>query len=241
MSPLRTAWYWFIRATVKWLYFKLSGGMKVSGIEHVPMDGPILVAPNHASYLDPPVVGCALPRVLSFMAKEELFRNPVFGGVIRSLGAFPVRRGAGDLESIRLALSILEQDRALLVFPEGTRNLGEAMLPMNRGVEMLARKSGAKVVPVGIVGTAQKWGKGKKPKWGGVRVRFGPAMTYAEFAGQGKEAFAEELERRILACCHAEGYALRSAAESRSATSTSPADAANEPMPPQRDEAPNRQ
>lgn len=235
MSPLRSAWYWFIRATVKWLYFKLTGGMSVSGVENVPLKGPILVAPNHSSYLDPPVVGCALPRILSFMAKEELFRNAFFSGLIRSLGAFPVRRGAGDLESIRLALSILEQDRALLVFPEGTRNLGEAMLPMNRGVEMLARKSGAQVVPVGIVGTSLKWGKGKKPKWGGVRVRFGPPMTYAEFAGQGKEAFAQELERRILACCQAEGYALRSAAENQSATSTSPADEAIESMPRQTD------
>jgi 1-acyl-sn-glycerol-3-phosphate acyltransferase len=237
MSPIQTAWYWFIRAVVKYLYFKLSGGMRVSGTENVPRTGAIIVASNHASYLDPPLMGCALPRVLTYMAKEELFRNRVFGWLIRSLGAFPVRRGAGDLESIRIALSILAENRALLVFPEGTRNLGQQMGPMNRGVEMLARKSGALVVPVGLTGTAQKWGKGQKPKWGGVKVRFGMPMSYADFPD--KDRFAAELERRILELCRADGNMLRSALDSSPASKTDLENAATAPAHLEEAEAPS--
>lgn len=238
MSPLQTAWYWSVRNLVKWVVFKGTGGFKVSGTEHVPLKGPLIVAPNHSSYLDPPVTACAMPRVVTFMAKEELFRSKGFAALIRSLGAFPVKRGAGDIESIRIALSILEADGALLIFPEGTRNYGDVMLSVNRGVEMLAKKSGALVLPVGITGTASKWGKGKKPRWGGVRVRFGEPMRFEDYIDS-RDAFGKELRRRILELCHADGNPIKSEADSSLPSSS---DCLNgqvgEPARPESDETP---
>ena len=227
MRSLQTAWYWFIRTFVRYCYFVLTGGFKVNGKENVPKTGPLIIAPNHESYLDPPAAGCALPRILTFMAKEELFRFKPMSILIRSLGAFPVKRGTSDIESIRIALSILEEGKALLVFPEGTRNLGEQMMPMNRGVEMLAKRSGALIVPVGITGTHTKWGKHKKLKlWGKVVIRFGEPLNYAEFADR-KDEFAPELERRILALCHESGFQLKSAAENQPSKKTASDDASS--------------
>lgn len=215
MPPLQRLWYAIIRQVVRWFYFGLTGGLRVHGRENVPRSGPLIIAPNHASYLDPPLVGCAMPRVVSFMAKEELFNHAGFAWLIRSLGAFPIRRGAGDLESIRVALEILKDERALLVFPEGTRNHGDQLHPFNRGVEMLARKSGALVLPVGLTGTDRKWGKGKKPRWGGLKVRFGKPINVKDF--KNRDAFAHALESAILELVHADGSRLQAASKAETA------------------------
>ncbi|HVL39474.1 MAG TPA: lysophospholipid acyltransferase family protein [Fimbriimonadaceae bacterium] len=212
---LGTAWYWFVRTLVRYGFFKLTGGLTVHAKQLVPLKGPLIVAPVHFSYLDPPLIACSLPRKLTFMAKEELFRHPIFGWLIRSLGAFPVRRGEGDTESIRNAIAILEGGNALLIFPEGTRGEGQNFQPVNRGVAMLAKRTGAAVLPVGIVGTQIKWGKGgKRPKWARCVVRFVEPLTYAEFAAgrsdrEAREAFAAELSRRIVDACRKEGLELR--------------------------------
>ncbi len=221
------AWYWFVRNLVRYGYFVPGGGFRVFGVARVPSDGALIVAPNHVSTLDPPVIACAMPRRISFMAKKELFDRPLFGSLIRSLGSFPVQRGEADTEAIRLALSLLEGGRALLVFPEGTRGNGEAMLPVNRGVAMLARRSGATVLPVGIVGTHLKMPRGRAfPRFRRVEVEFGEPFTYAEIGihpteRENREAFAKELERRILGLCQARGYDLR-ASESGSQTADLP-------------------
>lgn len=212
-----------VRNAVRALYFTLTGGFRVVGKENIPRSGAIIVAPNHASYLDPPAVGSALPRVLTYMAKEELFRFKFLGWLLRTVGAFPVRRGAGDMESIKIAMRILERGDALLVFPEGTRNFGDRMVSMNRGVEMLARKTGALVVPTAIVGTSTKWGKKKKLRfWGRVSVAFGEPVSHSEL-GSGS-AFTSALEARILALCAQNGYPLRTASETQETTTTVPND-----------------
>lgn len=228
-------WYWFVRNLVRYGFFVPSGGFRVSGLENVPKKGPLIVAPNHVSTLDPPVVACSIDRRISFMAKEELFRNRLFGGLIRSLGSFPVHRGEADTEAIRLAIRLLGEGHAVLIFPEGTRGNGAEMLPVNRGVAMLAKRSGAPVLPVGIAGTHRKMPKGKGfPKFVGVRVRYGEPFRYEDVARheserENREEFARELEKRILALCNAEGYALRtSAPDSPRASSASP-DEATEP------------
>lgn len=175
----------------------------------VPKTGALIVAPNHGSYLDPPAVACALPRMVTFMAKDGLFKNKLFGAMIRSVGAFPVRRGSSDIEAIRTATKLLSEGHALLVFPEGTRNDGSTMLALNRGVEMLARKSGAQVLPTAIIGNHRKWGKGRKlALWNRVTVRFGEPMRPEDFT-QSKEAFGQELAKRIASLCNEEGYELR--------------------------------
>jgi 1-acyl-sn-glycerol-3-phosphate acyltransferase len=128
--------------------------LEARGIEHVPRQGPLLVVANHSSLLDPPLVGGAAPRPLSFLAKAELFRVPGFGRLIHALNARPVRREGADASALRSALRMLEDDRALLVFPEGTRGPEGTFREPKAGAGMLAVASGAAVVPAFVRGPA---------------------------------------------------------------------------------------
>ncbi|MFY9233005.1 MAG: lysophospholipid acyltransferase family protein [Fimbriimonadaceae bacterium] len=232
---MRRAWYWFVRAIVKWLFFKGTGGLTVKGMKNVPRNGPLVIAPNHVSNLDPPVIACSIPRRITFMSKREFFKG-VFGKLIASLGSFPVQRGEGDTEAIRTAIKLLEQGNAVLIFPEGTRGDGRTILPFNKGIAMLASRTGAPVLPVGIVGNQQKWPKAKsKPGWGRVVVEFGETLTYAEYAKgaserENREAFTQELSRRILDLCRRNGMDLRSGGSDSSSQTSDPDETAPEPQ-----------
>jgi 1-acyl-sn-glycerol-3-phosphate acyltransferase len=146
----------------------------------VPATGPVLIVSNHVSVLDPPIVGGAAPRPLYFMAKEELFRIPLLGRLIRALNARPVRRDGSDTRALKAALAQLEEGHALLVFPEGTR--GEEGQPLREGkagVGMLAVLSGAPVVPVYVSGTGAALPRGRSlPRPTRVRVTFGSPLTF---------------------------------------------------------------
>jgi 1-acyl-sn-glycerol-3-phosphate acyltransferase len=212
-----TAWYRFIRAAVRTLVFGILGGIKRVHPEREPQDQALIVAPLHFSFLDPPLVACAMRRAITFMAKEELFKPFLIGPLIRSLGAFPVRRGAGDSEAIKIALRLLNEGRAVLVFPEGTRGNGEQMGTLTPGVAMLAKRTGARVLPVGIVGTHEVLPKGRsKPKRAPMTVVFGESFTYAEICGEANDKdargrFNDELQRRLVEAAAVGGLALRTA------------------------------
>ena len=126
---------------------------KVIGAENIPAAGGVIIAANHVSLWDPPVLGAAIPRRIHFMAKEELFTNPVFSWLITKLGAFPVKRGIADRTAIRTALSLLENGSVLGLFPEGTRSKTGVLGAPEPGLAMLAIKAGVPVVPAAIVGT----------------------------------------------------------------------------------------
>lgn len=126
--------------------------IKVVGTENIPKDGGMILAVNHRSNLDPVLAGYSCPRPLTFMAKSELFKNPVFGKLITALGAFPVHRGSGDIAAMRSAFSILESGRAMLIFPEGHRVKEGEKPTAQPGVAMIAQRSKAPVVPVFIEG-----------------------------------------------------------------------------------------
>lgn len=196
------------------------GGMRVTGRENIPGEGAVIFAPNHFSNLDPPLCAAAQrKRQLWFMAKEELFAKKWFGALIASLGAYPVRRGETDSESIRKTIALLESDKAVLVFPEGSRGDGVSLGAVNRGVSLLAKRTGAWVLPIGIVGTQALLPSGsKKMVRGVVRVRFGKPFRYEDVAGANERAirenFARELASRIVELCAAEGLALKTSTES---------------------------
>jgi 1-acyl-sn-glycerol-3-phosphate acyltransferase len=138
---------------VCWVIFKALFRLKVVGSENLPRSGALIVASNHVSYFDPPLVGVGAPRPLNYMAKEELFHIPVLAPLIKLLNAFPVDRGKGDVSAIRRALAILGRGEALLIFPEGGRNrTGEA--PGQLGTALLVARSGAPVIPAFVDGSA---------------------------------------------------------------------------------------
>ena len=213
---MRGAWYDFVRWFVRNTFFRAVGGLRGVGRENVPKTGAVIIAPNHVSNLDPPAVACTCPRRLNFMAKEELFKIPVLGPIIRSLDAFPLKRGEGDTEAFRHAIAQLERGKTIIIFPEGSRGDGVSIQPMTKGATMLARRTGATVVPVGIVGTHKVLPKGQsKPKRGKMIVAYGKPFTYqdieAQYGKAAKNVFGDELEKRILELCHANGLPLKSA------------------------------
>lgn len=135
---------------------------RVRGLENLPAAGGLIIASNHISNFDPPLIGCALPltRRIHFMAKIELFKNPLFGRIIFALGAFPVRRGLADRTAIRTALALLESGEVVGIFPEGTRSKSGTLGRAEPGMGMIAVKAGVPVVPAAITGTNQIFSDG---------------------------------------------------------------------------------
>lgn len=207
--------------------------LEVQGESHVPLEGAAIIAPNHMSLLDPPLIGCSCPRELRFIAKAELFRNRLFGRLIRRLGAFPVERGTADVGAIKTALGFLNEGRAVIIFIEGTRGTGEYLLPPTPGVTLLARQSGAPVVPTAIVGSERAWQRGSKlPRRAQVKVAFGEPVRYQDIFGtrtdrEARDAFSALVMERIEALTYQLGHPI-SRGSQRGESVASPID----PAPP---------
>ncbi|MBF8267030.1 MAG: 1-acyl-sn-glycerol-3-phosphate acyltransferase [Dehalococcoidia bacterium] len=163
---------------------RLYGDWRVEGAENVPPTGPLLVVANHQSNIDPPLLAAALPRRIYFMAKRGLFSNPLSSLFLRSYGAFPLNRDGTDLAALQWSLRMLQQNAVLGVFPEGTRSPG-AMRKAIPGVSMIALRSGAPILPVGITGS-ERLG----PMWrvllptGKLRVRIGQPFSLPKPKGK---------------------------------------------------------
>ena len=121
------------------------------GRENIPKDTAVIYASNHRTNADPPLVGCAVYGKHAFMAKEELFRNKLFGGLIKALGAFPVSRGKGDNGVIDTAVGALSSGKSLMIFPEGTRSKDGKVHKGHAGAALISARSGKQIIPVGIV------------------------------------------------------------------------------------------
>jgi 1-acyl-sn-glycerol-3-phosphate acyltransferase len=147
--------------------------MQVTGAEHVPSTGPVILAANHRSFWDIPAHVLASPRPIVFMAKQELYKGPLTGWLWRSLGGFPVRRETADIRAVDTALALLERGEVVGVYPEGTRSRTGEMLPFLRGAAWLALRTGAPIVPCGLRGTERKGRRGFRRR---VRVVFGPPI-----------------------------------------------------------------
>jgi 1-acyl-sn-glycerol-3-phosphate acyltransferase len=149
------------------------------------------------------------------MAKEELFKIPILGPFFRSIYAFPVKRGGNDTESIRKAISLLESGNSLLLFPEGTRGDGITLGPLNSGVAMMAKKTGAKVVAAGISGTEKVLPRGtSKFKRGPIKIVYGEPFTYDQIAGdasnsEGRAKFNDYLMGQLISLSKEVGLELQ--------------------------------
>lgn len=144
------------------LILKVVFRMRVFGRKHIPKKGGFILAGNHSSYLDPVVLGVACPRRLDYMAKEELFCNPLLAGLLSRVGAFPVKRNSADLSALKEAMRRLKDNRALALFPEGSRRFDSASTEPHAGIGFLAAKLDVPVIPAFIRGTDSALPKGAK-------------------------------------------------------------------------------
>ena len=147
---------WSVVVPMFRLYFR----GRVYGQENVPQKGPLLVVSNHASDFDPPILASYVGRPVAYMAKEELFKVPVFGPAIRLYGAYPVKRGSADRSAIRAALASIEQGWAAGVFISGTRTPDARIHDPKLGAALIAAKTQAPILPVSLWGTQQIMQKG---------------------------------------------------------------------------------
>ncbi|HEX6817245.1 MAG TPA: lysophospholipid acyltransferase family protein [Ktedonobacterales bacterium] len=141
---------------VRWLahgLVPLLVDLRVEGREHLPRQGAAIVASNHIASVDIPLVAYPVPRIVHYMAKAELFQVPFVGGFIRREGAFPVRRGEGDREALRIAERLLSEGKVIGIFPEGHRTEEHALIEAHPGVALIALRAGAPVIPVAIRGS----------------------------------------------------------------------------------------
>ena len=162
----------------------------------MPLRGPAIVAATHRSYLDPILISAFLPRTLYFMAKRELFANPVFGALIRAFGAFPVDRQSAHASTFHMALRILKQDGVVLVFPEGgiTDSFNENRF--KAGVGSLAGASGAPIVPLIIKGSEALTSRRSAPlHHGPLTIRVGPSIRPPQ--RRGRESRQETLRLTV--------------------------------------------
>lgn len=171
-------------------FFKIGWRLSVEGVEHIPKEGGVIIAANHRSYADPPLLGVSIPREVHFLAKKELFHFRPFGWLISKLNAHPLDRG-GDVAAFKASQRLLSQGYAIIVFPEGRRSKTDQFGKVKPGVGMLAMKSGCPVVPAYIHNS------GHTTRFYPLRVCFGAPVFPGDSLSY--DSLAEEIMKRVAA------------------------------------------
>jgi len=172
-------------------------GLELRGTENIPLDGPVVIAPNHQSFADPPLVTIPIRRPIFYMAWSKLFTVPAFATFIRRLRAFPVDVEKSDGQAVREAARLLRAGEALMIFPEGGRTLDGRLQPFVLGAFRLAVAHGAPVLPVTIAGAWEAWPPGRAlPGRGRITITYHPAERPAR-GGDRREA-ARDLRDRVV-------------------------------------------
>ncbi|MFH1768045.1 MAG: lysophospholipid acyltransferase family protein [Candidatus Omnitrophota bacterium] len=182
--------YWTVRFILL-VIFKIFFGIKVEGREFIPKEGSFILASNHLSNIDPPVLAVACRRQLNFLAKEELFRNKFFSWLIRKLNAFPLKRQQTDLFAMRQAIKILRGGKAVLIFPQGTR--GAAPDKALGGIGFLFKKTAAPVILAKLTGTDKILPKGAK-----AFKRHSVKVVFEKITAPSKNESYEQFARRVV-------------------------------------------
>ena len=176
---------------VTWLsaraYYRLWHRWRVFNAGRVPRTGPVIIAANHASYLDPALIGSGVPRPINYLARESLFRSPVFDLYLRALNVVPVDRDGGGAAGLKGILDRLLNGGAVILFPEGTRTSDGQLQPARAGIGLTVIKSNAPVVPVRVFGTFAAWSRHQAlPHPRRVMVKYGEPMDFRELREEAK-------------------------------------------------------
>ncbi len=173
------------------IVFKLLFNLTIVGVENVPKEGGVIVAPNHKSALDIPIVGRALPRKMYTLSKEEMFKNRFVSWYITTMGGIPIKRNSADINSLKTAIKVLEKGKTLLLFPEGTRSETDKLGELKKGFIFISTKSKAQILPTGIAGTGIAMPKKSKMiKFVHIAIVFGkPIKIWERFDTKDKDFY----------------------------------------------------
>lgn len=195
--------YKFIRGSFK-VYFKVLYRHQVHGVAHIPKGGAI-IAPNHISYFDPPLIGLSCPEEVHYLARDTLFRQPLLGLIIRNLNAFPVSGKASDLKSIKAICELVASGDKVIIFPEGLRTFDGKLTRVKPGIAMIASRVNCPILPTFIHGTFEIWPRTKMiPRLRGRTICvFGTPIYPDSFEGMSKkekqDAISQTIKERIEA------------------------------------------
>jgi 1-acyl-sn-glycerol-3-phosphate acyltransferase len=194
-----------------WTFFRVAYATyfrwRVYNAERVPREGGVILAANHASHIDPPIIGAALPRSINYLARKSLFRFPVMGAVLRSWQAVPVDRDGGGAAGLKTILDRLLAGGGIILFPEGTRTTDGRLQPARSGVGLTVIKSTAPVVPVRVFGSYEAYGRHMTlPRARQVTIKFGRPMDFAALRAEARtcdkprlKAIYQEVANEIMA------------------------------------------
>lgn len=187
------------------MFFAIYFRRRIVGAERIPKRGALILASNHASFLDPPLIGTSVHREASYLARESLFRIPILGRIIASINALPIDREGKSARGLKAILARLSAGQAVVLFPEGTRTSDGRLLPARSGIGLAIVQSAAAVVPVKIFGSFEAFSRKMRfPKPHKITIVFGEAMDFqneiekAKSRGQARKQIYFTIANRIM-------------------------------------------
>ena len=184
--------------------WRIAGGIRVEGSEHIPADGPFLLIANHQSFLDPIFIQAVIRRPVHAMAKSTQFTDPIVGWMMRRILSFPVRRYQVDAQAVRIALRHLDQGRGVAVYIEGERTWDGRLQEPKLGTARLALRAGVPIIPCAVRGTYEIWPRwARGPARGTATIRFLEPIDLPHLTGPANRAAAAQAARTIMKTIHA--------------------------------------
>ncbi len=183
--------------------FKILFQIRFIDCKNIPSTGGILLVSNHQSYLDPMLNTAGLRRMFDYMARDSLFRNKLFAWYIGMVNTFPIRRDSADVKAVREIIDRLKRGRAVTIFPEGTRTYDGKISEFKGGIDLIARRAKATIVPVVIDGAFEVWPRHQKyPKFEKIAVMYGEPTTYKQAKAMGRGELLNKLNRQMRQMQH---------------------------------------
>jgi 1-acyl-sn-glycerol-3-phosphate acyltransferase len=192
----------FVRCVVYW-GFRVLYRHKIYGLSHF-YPGPALIAANHTSFLDPPIVSVSAPQEVHFLARKTLFNNPIFGALIRKLNSHPVSGKAEDVTVFKTIVALLKEKKKVIIFPEGKRSLDGKIGEIKPGIALLLARTEAAIIPAYIQGTYEIWGRKRAfPKLiGKTAIVFGSPIFYKPVAGIDRKNAQKDVTQKLEEALH---------------------------------------